>query len=123
MNFLYVVIGGSIGSLTRWGLGLLLNPLFPTIPMGTLIANLAGGYLIGNMIGLMQVFPTLPEAVRLLIITGFLGGLTTFCTFSAETVYLFLERNYLYTLISILSHVGGTILMTILGIFTIKIIF
>lgn len=123
MNFLLIAIGGATGALIRWGLGLLLNPSFPTLPIGTLVANLTGGYLIGGMVGLIQVFPTLPEAVRLSIITGFLGGLTTFSTFSAETVHLILERNYLFASVSILSHVGGSILMTILGIFTIKLIF
>src|SRR5487761_1550804 len=82
-GFVAVGIGGMIGCWLRWGLGMLLNPLFPTLPLGTLAANLAGGLLMGCVMGLFDHFQTLPLALRLFVFTGFLGGLTTFSTFSA----------------------------------------
>ena len=123
MNFVYVAIGGAIGALSRWRLGHLLNPAFPTLPLGTLVANLTGGFIIGIMVALLHFTPTLPEAIRLSVITGFLGALTTFSTFSAETVHLFFERNYLYAFVAILTHVGGSLLMTVLGIISFRLIF
>src|ERR1700731_1321853 len=107
MQFLAVALGGAIGALLRWLLGILLNPMFPTIPLGTLAANLIGGFLIGIMVGLLKAFPFFPEVVRLGVITGFLGGLTTFSTFSAETVHLISTKSYYYALASIGAHVGG----------------
>jgi fluoride exporter len=84
-----ICVGASLGALLRWWLSTQLNSLLPTIPRGTLLANLIGGYLIGLGIGVLAAFPSLSAEWRLLIITGFCGGLTTFSTFSAELVALF----------------------------------
>ncbi|MFP5406635.1 MAG: fluoride efflux transporter CrcB, partial [Gammaproteobacteria bacterium] len=84
-EFAAVGVGAAFGAWIRWGLGLLLNPVFSTLPLGTLAANLIGGYLMGIALGGFEHFQTLSPAFRLLVTTGFLGGLTTFSTFSAET--------------------------------------
>ena len=84
LGFLAVGGGAAAGAWLRWWLGVLLNPVFPTLPFGTLAANLIGGYLIGIALGVFDNFQALPPEVRLLLATGFLGGLTTFSTFSAE---------------------------------------
>jgi len=118
--FLAIGIGAASGAWLRWGLGMVLNPLFPTLPLGTLAANLLGGYLMGIAMQFLTQHAVLPPAVRLAITTGFLGGLTTFSTFSAETVTLLLRQQYLWTLTIVLSHVLGSIGMTLIGIFTIK---
>jgi CrcB protein len=115
-----VSIGAVLGALLRWGLGILLNPLFPTLPLGTLAANLIGGFLMGIFMGLTQDHPTIPQAWRLTIVTGFLGSLTTFSTFSAETVTLFSNQEYLWTGLIIAGHVIGSLGATIFGIYTIR---
>jgi CrcB protein len=98
----------------------LLNPLFPTVPLGTLTANLAGGLLIGFAMELLTRHAVLPTEVRLLITTGFLGGLTTFSTFSAEVVTLLVRREYLWGSIAIATHVIGSLAMTIIGLLLIR---
>lgn len=113
-------IGATFGAWIRWLLGNILNPLFPSIPMGTLAANLIGGYLIGVVMGLTRQYPFFPEEIRLAITTGFLGGLTTFSTFSAETVSLLSYQQYTYFFAIIILHVAGSIFATILGIMTVK---
>jgi CrcB protein len=100
----------------------MLNPLFPTLPLGTLTANLLGGYLMGITLQVLIQNTALPPELRLAITTGFLGGLTTFSTFSAETVTLLLREQYLWTLTLILSHVLGSISMTLAGVFTIQLL-
>jgi CrcB protein len=119
-GFLAVGIGAAIGAWLRWLLGVLLNPLFPTLPLGTLSANLAGGLLMGFAMELLTRHAVLPPEVRLLVTTGFLGGLTTFSTFSAEVVTLLLRKEYLWSSIAIASHVVGSLAMTILGILLIR---
>ena len=114
--FLAIGIGAALGALLRWGLGLLLNSVFPTLPLGTLTANLLGGFLMGIAMQLLLEHTVLPPELRLAITTGFLGGLTTFSTFSAETVILLLRGEYLWTLAIVLVHVIGSITMTLLGI-------
>ncbi len=109
-----------MGSWLRWGLGLLLNPLSPQMPVGTLTANLAGGYLIGLSVAFFELHQGLAPEWRLLIITGFLGGLTTFSTFSAETVTLLMREQYAWALAIISAHLGGSLLMTVAGIHTMK---
>jgi CrcB protein len=118
--FLAIGIGAACGAWLRWGLGLWLNPALPELPLGTLAANLAGGYLVGLAVAFFIQHPGLSPEWRLLVITGFLGGLTTFSTFSAETVTLLLRGQYAWSAGIIATHLGGSLLMTVLGIQTFK---
>lgn len=111
-----IVSGAGIGALLRWFLGLKLNTLYPGIPLGTLGANLLGGYLIGIAIAFFSTNASLSPEWRLLIITGFLGGLTTFSTFSAEIVTAIQEGRLTHAAVGIFLHVGGSLMMTFLGI-------
>jgi CrcB protein len=119
-TFLAIGSGAAVGAWLRWGLGLWLNPLLPQLPLGTLAANLSGGYLIGLAVAFFMHYPSISPEWRLLIITGFLGGLTTFSTFSVETVTLLLRGQYAWAVGIILTHLGGSLLMTMLGIQTFK---
>ena len=110
--------GAAIGAWLRWGLGYALNPIFPTIPLGTLCANLLGGYLMGMALGILSHYESLPPEMRLLMTTGFLGGLTTFSTFSAETVTLLARGEYAWATAIVLGHVIGSLAMTGMGIVT-----
>lgn len=121
LGILSVCVGASAGALLRWWLGLTLNSIFPTIPLGTLAANIIGGFLIGVFMGITRNHVFIPEAGRLAIATGFLGGLTTFSTFSAETVTLISYQEYFWVGAIIFGHVVGSILATILGIYTVRI--
>jgi CrcB protein len=114
--------GAAIGASLRWWLGILLNSVFPTLPLGTLAANLLGGYLMGLSVGWITHFESLPPDARLFIMTGFLGGLTTFSTFSAETVSLMLRHQYHWVATEILVHVAGSLTMTLCGIVTIQLL-
>ncbi|MFZ1642703.1 MAG: fluoride efflux transporter CrcB [Candidatus Contendobacter sp.] len=120
--FLSVGMGAATGAWLRWWLGMLLNPVFPTLPFGTLAANLLGGFLMGMAMQLLMQHAALAPEVRLAITTGFLGGLTTFSTFSAETVTLLLREEYLWTLAIVLLHVLGSVGMTLLGILAMKLL-
>jgi len=115
--------GAAIGAWMRWGLGALLNPLFPTLPLGTLAANLGGGLLMGFAMEVITRHTLLAPEVRLLLTTGFLGGLTTFSTFSAEIVTLLLRREYLWGSIAIAAHVVGSLALTVLGILVMRAIY
>ena len=115
-GFAAVGIGGVLGCWLRWGLGVLLNPLFPTLPLGTLAANLAGGLMMGCVMGLFDHFQTLSPELRLFVFTGFLGGLTTFSTFSAESATLLLRQQYLWFSGHVMAHVVGSLAMTVMGI-------
>jgi len=119
-SFIVVGFGAAVGAWLRWGLGLWLNPVLPELPFGTLAANLVGGYLIGLAVAFFTQHPGLSPELRLLIITGFLGGLTTFSTFSAETVTLLLRGQYAWGSAIIVTHLGGSLLMTVFGILTFK---
>ena len=110
--------GAGFGALLRWFLGTKLNSLYPSIPLGTLSANLIGGYLIGLSVAFFASNTALTPEWRLFIITGFLGGLTTFSTFSAEIVTLLQEGRVKTGLVAIVLHVMGSIIMTLLGIAT-----
>jgi len=118
--FIAVGLGAAIGAWLRWGLGLWLNPALPELPLGTLSANLVGGYLVGLAVAFFMQHPGLSPEWRLLIITGFLGGLTTFSTFSAETVTLLARGQYAWSMAIIAAHLGGSLLMTVLGMQTMK---
>lgn len=119
-GFAAVGLGAATGAWLRWWLGLLLNPVFPTVPLGTLAANLVGGYLMGITMGILTHYASLPAEMRLLITTGFLGGLTTFSTFSAEAVTLLSRQQYGWAATHIGSHLLGSLLMTVLGIATVN---
>jgi len=122
-GILSVGAGAVIGAWLRWWLGVVLNPLFPTLPLGTLAANLVGGLLMGAAMELMTRHAMMSPELRLLITTGFLGGLTTFSTFSAEIVTLLLRKEYLWGAIAIAGHVVGSLAMTILGILLMRALF
>lgn len=117
---LAIGIGAVFGAWLRWGLGLWFNPVLPELPLGTLSANLVGGYMIGLAIAFFAQHSGVSPEWRLFIITGFLGGLTTFSTFSAETVTLLLRGQYAWGAGIIAAHLGGSLLMTVLGIQTFK---
>jgi len=120
--FIAIGVGAAVGAWLRWGLGLWLNPVLPTLPLGTLTANLLGGYLIGLAIAFFAQQPGLSPEWRLLIITGFLGGLTTFSTFSAEIFTLLSRQQWGWGTLSISLHLAGSVLMTGLGVWTYKIL-
>jgi len=120
--FIAVGLGAAIGAWGRWGLGLWLNSALPELPLGTLLANLIGGYLIGLAVAYFMQHPGVSPEWRLLIITGFLGGLTTFSTFSAETVTLLARGQYAWSVAIIAAHLGGSLLMTVLGMQTFKLL-
>ncbi|NLX16689.1 MAG: fluoride efflux transporter CrcB [Ramlibacter sp.] len=114
-SLLAIAIGAAAGAILRWLLALWLNTLFPAIPPGTLVANLVGGYLIGIALVFFAHHAELSPAWRLLVITGFIGGLTTFSTFSSEVTHLLLQGRLLMATGAIGLHVAGSLLMTLLG--------
>lgn len=111
-----VGFGAVLGAWLRWWLGIRLNPLFPTMPLGTLAANLIGGFLVGVAIAYFNRHPNLPPEARLLVVTGFMGALTTFSTFSSEVVGLVERGEYLWALGTASAHLFGSLLLTGLGI-------
>jgi len=115
-SFIAVFGGAGLGALLRWGLGGWLNPLFPTIPLGTLAANLIGGLLVGAATSFFAHHGGLAPEWRLLVVTGFLGGLTTFSTFSAEVVQLIGRSEYAWALGAASAHLFGSLLLTSVGI-------
>ncbi|MGH8417888.1 MAG: fluoride efflux transporter CrcB [Pseudomonas sp.] len=117
-SLLVIAIGASLGAWTRWGLGVRLNSMFPTIPPGTVAANFIGGYIIGLALGFFSSNPSISLEWRLLVMAGFCGGLTTFSTFSAETLTLIQEGRIIWALGAIGIHVIGSLVMTALGLLT-----
>jgi fluoride exporter len=122
LGLLAVGGGAAAGAWLRWWLGLLLNPLFPTLPFGTLAANLIGGYLMGLMLGVLSQFEALAPEMRLLITTGFLGGLTTFSTFSAEATTLLSRDQFGWAAAHVAAHVIGSVAMTFAGVATVRLL-
>jgi fluoride exporter len=118
MNWLAVGLGAACGAWLRWGLSTWLNAYHHALPYGTLIVNLVGGYLIGIAVGVFEKYPALPIEWRLLVVTGFLGGLTTFSTFSAESMLLLQRGEFGWALGHILLHLLGSILLCIGGFAT-----
>lgn len=116
LPFVAVFGGAGFGALLRWGFGLWLNPVLPTLPLGTLAANLVGGLLIGVSSAFFEHQVALAPEWRLFVITGFLGGLTTFSTFSAEVVQLISRQEYLWALGAGAAHLLGSLLLTGVGI-------
>lgn len=111
-----VFVGAGLGALLRWLLGDRLNPLFPTLPLGTLAANLLGGLLVGVAVAYFGRHAGMSPELRLFVITGFLGGLTTFSTFSAEVVTLLLRGELLWGTLAAAAHLLGSLLLTVAGI-------
>jgi CrcB protein len=114
--------GAAAGAWLRWWLGIVLNPVFPTLPLGTLAANLIGGYLIGLALATFSHFEAMPPEMRLLVMTGFLGGLTTYSTFSAEAVTLLARHQAGWAAAHICAHLAGSILMTFAGIGSMRLV-
>jgi CrcB protein len=117
ISVIAICIGASIGALARWGLGLWLNP-GAVIPLGTLAANLIGGYLVGVCVAVFQALPNLDPVWRLALVTGFMGGLTTFSSFSAEVVGMLGQQRYALALGTAGLHLFGSLLLTAAGIQT-----
>jgi fluoride exporter len=114
-----ICLGASLGAMLRWWLGGQFNSFFPTIPLGTLVSNLVGGYVVGVAIAFFASFSALAPEWRLLIITGFCGGLTTFSTFSAELVTLLQQGRALWACGAAAAHLAGSVLLTFAGIGTV----
>ena len=119
-SFVAVGAGAVLGAWARWGLGYLLNAVFPNLPLGTLVANLVGGYLIGFVLELLARHGEVAPEVRLFVVTGMLGALTTFSTFSAEAVTLMTRQQYGWMALHIGGHLVGSLAFTILGIASAK---
>lgn len=122
LGFLAVGLGAALGAWLRWGLSLAMNHWFGPIPLGTLTANLIGGYLVGVAATLFHLNTSLPPEARLFVITGLLGGLTTFSTFSTEVVWLMQRAEYLWALASVAAHLLGSLLLTALGMATVLVL-
>lgn len=114
LNVLAICIGASLGALGRWGLGLWLSP-GAVIPWGTLAANLIGGYLVGICVAVFQSMPQLDPIWRLALVTGFLGALTTFSSFSAEVVGMLHQQRYALAAGTAFMHLAGSLLLTVAG--------
>lgn len=117
-----ISLGASLGALFRWWLGSQLNGLYPSIPPGTLAANLIGGYIIGLGIAFFATYSAIAPEWRLFLVTGFCGGLTTFSTFSAEIVSLLQSGRIAWALGAISIHLAGSIVMTFAGMGTMLLI-
>ena len=116
-----ICIGASLGALSRWQLNLWLNPLDGSgqvLPLGTLAANLIGGYLVGICVAVFQTLPAIDPVWRLALVTGFLGALTTFSSFSAEVVAMLGQQRYLLAMATAAVHLFGSLALTVLGMKT-----
>ena len=120
LSIIAIAFGAALGALLRWYLANRFNAVFPRLPPGTLAANLLGGYLIGIAMAVFIAFPSLSPQWRLLTVTGFLGGLTTFSTFSAEIVQALLEGRSAWAIATAATHVFGSVAMTLVGVGTVR---
>jgi len=117
-----IAAGAVLGAWLRWGLSYWLNPRLPSLPLGTLASNLIGGYLVGIAAAILVALPSLSPAWRLFCVTGFLGALTTFSTFSAESVVLLQGAQWGAALLHIVLHLVGSIVATVGGIATVRLV-
>jgi CrcB protein len=120
-SVLAICVGACLGALARWQLGLWLNT-GGLLPWGTLAANLIGGYAIGLCVGVFQALPQLDPVWRLALVTGFLGALTTFSSFSAEVVAMLQASRYALALFTAMLHLIGSLLLTVLGLKTVSLV-
>ena len=118
LGFVAIGVGAALGAWLRWLLGASFNAVLPYLPLGTLAANLVGGYLIGIAVEYFMQHAALAPEWRLFIITGFLGGLTTFSTFSAEAVEVVMSGEYGWAALQVAAHLAGSLAMTVLGMMT-----
>ena len=121
-NLVILCTGASLGAISRWGLSVLLNGLHPLVPVGTLVVNVIGAYLLGMVFGLISLVPNLAPEWRLLVVTGFLGSLTTFSTFSGEVGTLLQQHRYFWAMGLITVHVVGSLFALFLGMGVVKLI-
>lgn len=119
MSIVLIAVGAALGALLRWLLGLGLNALFPAVPPGTLAANLIGAYLVGLAFPLLRDHPDWGAAWALFVVTGFLGGLTTFSSFSLEVALLLQQGRMLLAAAAMAAHVLGTLALTLAGFATV----
>lgn len=117
---LFLCVGASLGAIARWQLALALNPSHTWIPLGTLAANLAGGYLVGVAVGVFNALPQLDPVWRLALVTGFLGALTTFSSFSVEAVALLQQDRPGHALALAALHLAGSLTLTWLGLLSVR---
>jgi fluoride exporter len=122
-----ICVGACLGALLRWQLGLWFNPSSvhvagTVLPLGTLAANLIGGYLVGVCVAVFQAMPELDPLWRLTLVTGFLGALTTFSSFSAEVVTMLMQQRYLLALGTAAVHLLGSLLLTVAGMRTVALL-
>ncbi|MDL2307460.1 fluoride efflux transporter CrcB [Desulfovibrio sp. OttesenSCG-928-C06] len=121
-SVLAISAGASAGAVLRWLLALALNPVLPLLPLGTLTANLIGGFLMGIALCVFAAHSSLPVEWALLFVTGFLGALTTFSTFSAEVSMMLVEQRLWHAAATVALHVCGSLLMTFLGMGAFKLV-
>jgi CrcB protein len=115
LNVLAICVGACVGALGRWGLALWLNP-GAVLPWGTLAANLLGGYMVGVCVAVFHALPQIDPVWRLALVTGFLGALTTFSSFSAEVVGMLMQQRYLLAAGTALLHLAGSLVLTVAGL-------
>jgi fluoride exporter len=122
LSIFAVGAGGALGSLLRWMLSLRMNPLFPNLPLGTLASNVIAGYVIGVAVAFFARYPNIATEWRLFVITGLMGGLSTFSTFSAEVVAQLQQGRLGWAAGEIAIHVGASLVMTLLGLATVAVL-
>ena len=121
-SIILVSTGAAIGASLRWGLGLWLNSLFSTLAFGTLVANFIGCFLMGILVAAFWLFPQFSPEWRLFLVTGFLGALTTFSSFSGEVIELFFKEEWVNGLFVLVTHLVGSLIFTVLGIYFFRLI-